>query len=211
MDLADDIAYSCFDMLDGWNARFISPDRIDSWASERNANPKKKLSEAQSLHLSHLTDWMRKRSLQSCMNTFLGKELIQSASVREQKNFMSEKTRRYQFCLELTAKARQLIELQKDLCKDLVYRSSALQQIEFKGGEILRKLAEALLENYLSGRSKKPVKLVAIGVHSELLKAEKSEKARLLCDYISGMTDAYALRSYKRLFDPDYGSISELI
>jgi len=25
------------------------------------------------------------------------------------------------------------------------------------------------------------------------------------------MTDAYALRSYKRLLDPDYGSISELI
>jgi dGTPase len=40
---------------------------------------------------------------------------------------------------------------------------------------------------------------------------QRQEKARLLCDYISGMTDAYALRSYKRLFDPDYGSISELI
>ena len=38
-----------------------------------------------------------------------------------------------------------------------------------------------------------------------------AEKARLLCDHLSGMTDAYALRSYKRLFDPDYGSISELI
>jgi hypothetical protein len=25
------------------------------------------------------------------------------------------------------------------------------------------------------------------------------------------MTDAYALRSYKRLFDPSYGSISEFI
>jgi dGTPase len=32
-----------------------------------------------------------------------------------------------------------------------------------------------------------------------------------LCDHLSGMTDAYALRSYKRLLDPDYGSISELI
>jgi dGTPase len=211
MDLADDIAYSCFDVLDGWNARFISPDRIDVWASERNANPKKKLSEAQSLHVSDLCCWMRKRSLQSRMNTFLGKELIQSTSVQEQKNFMSVKTHRYQFRLEITAKARELIQLQKDLCTDLVYGSSALQQIEFKGGEILRKLAEALFANYLAARSKKPAKLVAIGVHNELLKVKKNEKARLLCDYISGMTDAYALRSYKRLFDPDYGSISELI
>jgi len=38
-----------------------------------------------------------------------------------------------------------------------------------------------------------------------------AQRARLLCDYVSGMTDAYALRSYKRLLDPDYGSISELI
>jgi dGTPase len=41
--------------------------------------------------------------------------------------------------------------------------------------------------------------------------AAPADRARLLCDYISGMTDAYALRSYKRLLDPDYGSISELI
>ncbi|MEI9999944.1 MAG: hypothetical protein WDO13_12715 [Verrucomicrobiota bacterium] len=40
---------------------------------------------------------------------------------------------------------------------------------------------------------------------------ELSARARLLCDHLSGMTDAYALRSYKRLLDPDYGSISELI
>ena len=39
----------------------------------------------------------------------------------------------------------------------------------------------------------------------------KPARARLLCDHLSGMTDAYALRSYKRLLDPDYGSISELI
>jgi len=39
----------------------------------------------------------------------------------------------------------------------------------------------------------------------------KTARARLLCDHLSGMTDAYALRSYKRLLDPDYGSISELI
>jgi dGTPase len=49
-------------------------------------------------------------------------------------------------------------------------------------------------------------------VHRAALGAKtKAEGARLLCDHLSGMTDAYALRSYKRLLDPDYGSISELI
>ncbi len=44
-------------------------------------------------------------------------------------------------------------------------------------------------------------------VHRAVVKVDdQSTKARLLCDHLSGMTDAYALRSYKRLLDPDYGS-----
>jgi dGTPase len=93
----------------------------------------------------------------------------------------------------------------------LVYGSSALQQIEFKGGHILKKLAQTLFDNYLDCSSR-PAVLVPTEVHRSVLEAKsKAEGARLLCDHLSGMTDAYALRSYKRLLDPDYGSISELI
>jgi dGTPase len=107
--------------------------------------------------------------------------------------------------------ARARITLHKALCRDLVYGSSALQQIEFKGGELLRKLAKTLLNNYLCPTSK-PVVLIPTKDHRAVLSVtEQAEKARLLCDHLSGMTDAYALRSYKRLLDPDYGSISELI
>ena len=54
--------------------------------------------------------------------------------------------------------------------------------------------------------------LLPAEVHGVMRETEDlSQRARLLCDHLSGMTDAYALRSYKRLFDPDYGSISELI
>ena len=40
---------------------------------------------------------------------------------------------------------------------------------------------------------------------------EASHKARLICDFLAGMTDGYASRMYKRLFLPDFGSISDLI
>ena len=33
----------------------------------------------------------------------------------------------------------------------------------------------------------------------------------MLCDYLSGMTDGFVVRTYKRLFDPDFGSINDLI
>jgi len=42
------------------------------------------------------------------------------------------------------------------------------------------------------------------------LAAAFSGKARILCDYIAGMTDGFAIRTYKRLFDPHFGSILDL-
>jgi dGTPase len=38
-----------------------------------------------------------------------------------------------------------------------------------------------------------------------------SDKARLICDYLAGMTDGFAARTYQRLFFPNYGSIHDLI
>ncbi len=37
MDFADDIAYSCFDLLDGVKARFITADKIAAWREENAA------------------------------------------------------------------------------------------------------------------------------------------------------------------------------
>jgi len=209
MDKADDIAYSCFDVVDGWKARFLTPQRLEEWLAEKETDPtpSKRPTELQRKQLRELQDLMVKGSLQPKMNGLIG-ELIQSASLQKQTNFMSAKTRRYAYKLVLLPAAETRIALHKALCKELIFGSSALQQIEFKGGQILEKLASTLFENYFS---KKPKVLVSRDVHRSVVEATKAEKARLVCDYISGMTDAYALRSYKRLFDPDYGSISELI
>ena len=47
---------------------------------------------------------------------------------------------------------------------------------------------------------------------SEIEQADGEEKkARLVCDFLAGMTDGYAARMYKRLFTPDFGSIGDLI
>jgi dGTPase len=46
-----------------------------------------------------------------------------------------------------------------------------------------------------------------------LLDAESDPKARKrrLCDYLAGLTDGQAVRTYKRLFHADFGSIAELV
>ncbi len=190
MDLADDIAYSCFDIVDGWKARFLTPDRLEACAG--------KAGELERAHLAVLRDWMVAGKLQPKINSLIG-ELIQSASLREQKVTLPEPTNRHAYKLVITDEAEAKIDLQKSLCSQLVYGSSALQQIEFKGGKILEKLAETLFENYLGKTGKKTPRLVPDDVHGRVLKQDDaSTRARLLCDHLSGMTDAYALRSYKR-------------
>jgi dGTPase len=48
--------------------------------------------------------------------------------------------------------------------------------------------------------------------HRQALSAEEEAvRARRLCDYVAGMTDGFAVRTYKRLFDPDFGSIIDLV
>jgi dGTPase len=212
MDLADDMAYSCFDIMDGWKARFLTPEKLETWRSEKDADPdrEKRLNDGQRKHLRELLDLMAKGTLQPRINILIGK-LIQSISLKTQNNFMTKKTRRHGYRLVLKPMAKARIQLHKSLCKELIFGSSALQQIEFKGGEILRRLAKTLFKNYLCASSR-PAVLVPQEVHRAVVGAGKeAKKARLLCDHLSGMTDAYALRSYKRLLDPDYGSISELI
>ncbi|MCE0484259.1 MAG: dNTP triphosphohydrolase [Methylacidiphilales bacterium] len=206
MDLADDIAYSCFDVVDAAKARFLTTDRLTRWASAQGDS----LTAIQRKYLDELLAMMAQNKLQSRMNPIIG-QLIQSVSLKPHQNFMTQRTRRHAYRVALPSGARARIRLHKKLCRELVFGSSALQQIEFKGERVLRRLGELLFQNYLEARTR-PAVLIPDEVHRNVLEArDKTEAARLLCDHLSGMTDAYAVRSYKRLLDPDYGSISELI
>ena len=206
MDLADDVAYSCFDIVDGYNARFLTPERLQSWRRTNDS----KLDDPKRKHLEALIAMMTESKVEPRMNRVIG-ELIQCASLEPAENFMSGQTRRHAYKIVIEPLAESRIDLHKMLCRELVFGSIELQQMEFKGGRILRQLGQMLFQNYLETKTG-PSVLVANDVHGAVMSSETpADRARLVCDYISGMTDAYALRSYKRLLDPDYGSISELI
>jgi dGTPase len=206
MDMADDIAYSCCDIVDGVRARFLTLEKILKWQE----SPDNGLTPGQQEHLQRLIAKIKAGHLDASMSKIIGK-LVAACSLRETSNFMKKRSNRYRFELVIDPESRDEIELYKKLSRLFVFGSSALQQIEFKGGQLLRRITTALEGNYIDKRQAK-IKLLPQPLH-ELLNATSSKKirARLVCDYLSGMTDAYAVRTYKRLFDPDYGSISELL
>lgn len=206
MDAADDIAYSCCDIVDGAKARFITLEKLLQWQEAQEG----KLSEVKKEKLEKLIDRLKRGHLDASMSKVIG-GLVAACTLVETSNFMTPRSARYRFKLVMAEPQLQEIDLYKTISRTFVFGSPALHQIEYKGGQILRTLTHALKKNYIVKAATK-IKLLPQGLHERLMQTpEKSDRARLVCDYISGMTDAYAVRSYKRLFDPDYGSISELM
>ena len=61
-------------------------------------------------------------------------------------------------------------------------------------------------------KDKFEMSLLPASFEQNMLAATNAEqRVRLICDYIAGMTDGFAIRTYKRLFDPDFGSLADLI
>ena len=113
---------------------------------------------------------MAESKLQPKMNGIIG-ELIQSASLAPAENFMTARTRRHAYTLSDQPEAEGRIKLHKTLCKDLIFGSSALQQIEFKGGHILQRTGASALRQLSGDASAKPAVLVPDEVHRAVLGA----------------------------------------
>jgi len=144
------------------------------------------------------------------MNRKIG-TFVEACQLVKRDNFMSDRTNRYRFGVELDPVCVKDQNLYARLAVDLVFRSPQVCQLEHKGDHMLTRLFGALEENYLSG-GKPRLALLSGDFEDEMQHAsDKTARARIICDYLAGMTDGFATRIYKRLFDPDFGSIVDLV
>ncbi|MEC7857674.1 MAG: deoxyguanosinetriphosphate triphosphohydrolase, partial [Verrucomicrobiota bacterium] len=66
-------------------------------------------------------------------------------------------------------------------------------------------------ENY-SSKKVRQLSLLSSDAETLLNKVERNEdKSRIISDIISEMTDRLAVRTYRRLIDPNFGSIMDLV
>ncbi|MBN2411272.1 dNTP triphosphohydrolase [candidate division KSB1 bacterium] len=205
MDWSDDTSYSLNDMVDSIKTGFITIEKIERWASKTNLNKKK-----ESL-INSVLDIIRSGSVESLFAIKIG-DFIKACSLQKRDTFMNDLTNRYCYELVIDPEIYLECELYKKLSREIVFDSPQISQLEFKGHYMLKRLFKTLLNNYIKNNDDKllllPLDMEDIIRSPEL---DMPLKARMLCDYIAGMSDRFAIRFYKRLFIPDFGSIVDLV
>jgi dGTPase len=201
MDWADDTAYCLNDMVDSMNAGFLRFERVKRWAEIQN------LQGDQARHAETILAVIREGKAEARFSKKIG-SFIRCCSLIERSTPASSTTNRYRFGLAVDPAVRVEAEFYKRLSQELVFDHSQLHQLERKSRVILEGIFEAFAESYLNGNG---FRLMPESFDRLIrLKQDPRARARILCDYIAGMTDGFAIRTYKRLYDPDFGSLLDL-
>jgi dGTPase len=201
MDWADDTAYCLNDLVDSMNAGFLRFERVKGWADTQN------LPADQAQHAETILSAMKDGKTESRFSKKIG-SFIRSCSLIERSGPTASNTNRYRFSLFVDPAVRAEAEFYKKLSHDLVFDHSQLHQLERKGKVILEGLFAAFAESYLNDNG---LRLLPESFDRIIrLKQGQRARARILCDYIAGMTDGFAIRTYKRLYDPDFGSLLDI-
>lgn len=204
MDWADDTAYSINDIVDGISAGFLDSDQIKRWA----ANTSVSTEQARIIEklLESITQQRSNRYFASRIGDF-----IRAVRLIPCSNFLSHLSKRYAYHLEIDTAIQNEAKLYKKLSVDLVFQSPQIYQLEFKEDNILRQLFKAYEEQYIKRST--PVMKLLPRQYELLVTREKDpiKRARIICDHLASMTDGFAIRTYKRLYDPDFGSIVDLV
>jgi len=207
MDWADDTAYSLNDLSDSVRAGFLNIEKIETWAEKSMTDC------GEGTSLGDLMKAIRRKRV----DPFVGKRIgryIKATHLETDVNFLSGMTNRYRHKLVIDEDVKAESALFKRLAFEVVFLSPQLKQLEHKGSRMLRQLWEVLGERYISQQKidGQDFQLLPADTAEEIANApDEASRARLVCDFLAGMTDGYAARTYKRLFSPDFGSISDLI
>lgn len=202
MDWADDTAYAINDLVDSISGGFITIAKLSQWQNGQ------KLSRLQTEIVEEIIEWIKKGNFKAKFGSQIGL-FVRSCSLKERKTFMDEFTNRYKYTLSIPQEIIERANIYKKISVDLVFKSSALHQIEFKGNSMIENIFNLFEKNYVTklGNTK-----LLPDFNDKIIRKEKSKKvrARMICDYISGSTDSYAIRMYRRLFDIEYSALTDL-
>ncbi|RME32513.1 MAG: deoxyguanosinetriphosphate triphosphohydrolase [Deltaproteobacteria bacterium] len=187
IDLADEIAYNNHDIDDGLESGYINLDELaeidlwrETWELVGDKYPGIERGRQICQTISHLIGRLINDLVEST-RTAIAREGVQTLE-----DVRNSPTRIVGFSDEISQKNRQL----KRFLHAKLYHHYKVERMRVKAERFLTQLFESYMGN--------PALLPAR--YQERFARESV--ARVVCDYIAGMTDRYAQDEYKRLFEP---------
>lgn len=187
IDLADEIAYNNHDIDDGLKAGYLDPEAlmaVDLWVETYTRVAEKYPSlpaDRQILQtISHLIGFLILDMVEQTRANIVAAGINSADDVRGQRSNL------VMFSSDTADRNR---ELKAFLYKNL-YSHYKVERMRIKAERFLTLLFESYLQH--------PTLLPS----SHRANYAQQGRERVVCDYIAGMTDRYALDEYKRLFEP---------
>ncbi|HEX9023266.1 MAG TPA: deoxyguanosinetriphosphate triphosphohydrolase [Geobacteraceae bacterium] len=187
INYADEIAYNNHDIDDGLKSGYISARQLNQVELWREVN------ESVTARFPDIDEERRKyQVISTLIGLFIGDLTATTLeNLRELKIGTIADLRRVNrqvvsFSPELARKNREL----KLFLMDNLYRHFKVERMRVKAERYLTQLFETYLKHPTLLPQKYVKKMAAVGAE------------RVICDYIAGMTDRFALDEFKRLFEP---------
>ncbi|MBC2593179.1 dNTP triphosphohydrolase [Ruficoccus amylovorans] len=204
MDWADDTAYSLHDIVDSVKAGYLTRAAIVRWAEGPGSK------RADSPAFKSLLELLEEDYLEAIFARKLG-EFIRAVELVPFDGVLADKTARYRWRLQVPEEILAECSLYKKIAFDLVFRSPRIQQVEFKSGFLIERLFKAFFDCHLKPGSSGLKLLPEPALTWVEREEDEHRRARLLCDTLTQLTDHEAIRLYRHLFDPEFGSITDLL
>ncbi|MEZ4704039.1 MAG: deoxyguanosinetriphosphate triphosphohydrolase [Bdellovibrionota bacterium] len=188
IDIVDEIAYNNHDLDDGLSSKMITMDELEDvtlWKKAFSIASKK---------FPNASRESLKRPTISAMITLLINDLIQETSHRLKKHNIQSMQELRNLKEGVTSYSEEIgvmnIQLKKFL-RENMYTHPRVIRMEEKAKRILIGLFQA----YRDRPTQMPKDFLERNQHQSI--------ERIICDYIAGMTDRFAIDEYQKLFDPN--------
>jgi dGTPase len=197
MELADDIAYGIHDLEDAIVTGVVSQQDFEQevitklkaidepWLQDYCQRLTAKLFNEQ--------HYIQKEAIGGLVNYLITEIYLADLNENSTISF-AEPLLRYN--AKLPINAAKALQIFKDFVFSFVIKQTSIQQLEYRGQQIVMELFEALAND--------PARLLPKHTKQRWLyaKTHNLNEHRVIADYVSGMTDDYATHLYQRLFLP---------